>query len=262
MKTVPFLNDTTAYLDEGSGPAILLLHGSGPGASANANWSRTIPALKEARRVIASDLTGFGDSTAGPDTVFSVANWAKQSFALMDALKIDTFSIIGNSLGGRIALEMALDQPKRIEKMVLMGSGGLMLQPTPHLQKLRTYKPSLEAMRELIHDCFLYDPSLSSEQLVEDRYKASAATFANYERMFSADRSTMVLAPDVIATITTPSLVVHGREDKVIPPDNGVQMSRLLPDADLVIFKHCGHWAQFERAADFNVQVRHFFGVS
>jgi pimeloyl-ACP methyl ester carboxylesterase len=258
MKTVPFGSGQTAYLDEGSGPVVLLLHGSGPGASARANWHLTVPALSDARRIIASDLTGFGASTTGSNTEFSVANWSKQSFALLDALKIATFSIIGNSLGGRIAMEMALDQPDRIEKIVFMGSGGLMLQPTPALTKLRTYEPSIAAMGELIRNCFLYDPSLSSEKLIEDRYHASVATFANYSRMFGGDRSTMVVDAERIKTIAAPSLVVHGRDDKVIPPDNGVMLSRLLPNADLCIFKKCGHWAQIERAKDFNAIVRRF----
>jgi pimeloyl-ACP methyl ester carboxylesterase len=259
LKSLPIGTEQTAYLDEGSGPAVLLLHGSGPGASARANWHLTIPALVDARRVIAIDLTGFGASTASDDTEFSVANWAKQSFALLDALGIGTFSIIGNSLGGRIAMEMALDQPERMEKIVFMGSGGLMLQPTPALTKLRTYQPSIAAMGELIRECFLYDASLSSEQLIEDRYKASAATFANYSRMFGGDRSTMIVDAERIKTIAAPSLVVHGRDDKVIPPDNGVMLSRLLPNADLCIFKKCGHWAQIERATDFNAIVRRFF---
>ncbi len=258
LQTVPFGPDQTAYVDEGSGAAVLLLHGSGPGASALANWRLTIPALSDACRVIAPDLTGFGGSTASAETTFHVRSWAQQAFDLLDALNVRTFSIIGNSLGGRIAMEMALTQPERIEKLVLMGSGGLMLQPTPHLMKLRNYQPSIEAMRDLIEDCFLYDPTLSSDELVTARYHASVETFANYQRMFGADRSALVISEERIRTIATPALVVHGREDKVIPPDNGVLLSRLLPNADLCIFRHCGHWAQFERAADFNALVRRF----
>jgi 2-hydroxymuconate-semialdehyde hydrolase len=259
IKSTAFGAEQTAYLDEGSGPVVLLLHGSGPGASALANWRLTIPALSDARRIIAPDLTGYGGSTAGADAVFHPAKWATQSFALLDTLGITTFSVIGNSLGGRIAMEMALDRPERIEKIVFMGSGGLMLQPTPALTKLRQYQPSITAMGELIRDCFLYDATLATEQMIEDRYHASIATFSQYTRMFSADRSALVLPPERIATIAMPSLVVHGRDDKVIPSDNGVMLSRLLPDADLLIFKKCGHWAQFERAADFNAAIRRFF---
>ena len=80
----------------------------------------------------------------------------------------------------------------------------------------------------------------------------SATTFDTYRGMFSADRSGLVLAPEKIATIAAPSLVIHGRDDRVIPPDNGVQISRLLQNADLHVFARCGHWAQFERQDDFN----------
>jgi 2-hydroxymuconate-semialdehyde hydrolase len=247
----------TAYVDRGSGPAVLMIHGSGPGASAISTWRGNFPAL-HAHRAVALDLAGFGSSVPLGEVPYTVPAWARQCFALLDALGIERTSVIGNSLGGRIAMEMALMLPARIEKLVLMGSGGLLVEPTPALRALRAYTPSFENMQRLIADCFLYDPSLASEALVRERYEASVKTFDVYHGMFSADRSGMVLTPERIATIAAPSLVVHGRDDRVIPPDNGVQIARLLQDADLHVFARCGHWAQFERGADFNPLVAEF----
>jgi pimeloyl-ACP methyl ester carboxylesterase len=113
-------------------------------------------------------------------------------------------------------------------------------------------------MRRLITECFLFDASLSTEQMVHERYEASAATFETYRGMFGEDRSGLLVAPERIRSITIPSLVVHGRDDRVIPPANGVRMAELLPDADLHLFARCGHWAQFERAADFNPLIASF----
>ena len=247
-----------AYFDVGSGPAVLGIHGSGPGASAISTWRGNVPALVGNHRVIGIDLAGFGASTTTGDVPYTVPTWAQQCFALLDALGIDEVSLIGNSLGGRISMEMALMQPARMQKLVLMGSGGLLVEPTPALRALREYTPSFENMQRLVTECFLFDPALASDALVRERYDASEKTFATYKGMFTADRSGMVLTPEAIASIATPSLVVHGRDDKVIPPENGVQISRLLNDADLHVFARCGHWAQFERRADFNTLVAAF----
>jgi pimeloyl-ACP methyl ester carboxylesterase len=248
----------TNVVTSGSGTnAVLFVHGSGPGATGMANWRGTLPALPT-HRCVAFDLAGFGESIPRAQVPFTVPTWTKQAFEVMDRLGIDTISVVGNSLGGRIAMQMALDAPERIERLVLMGSGGLLVEPTPALRALREYTPSLENMQHLIEHCFLFDPSLSSPALVRERYETSAATFETYRGMFGEDRSGLLLAPERIASIQAPSLVVHGRDDKVIPPANGVRMAELLPDADLHLFARCGHWAQFERAADFNALIASF----
>jgi 2-hydroxymuconate-semialdehyde hydrolase len=242
----------------GSGAAaVLFIHGSGPGATGMANWRGTLPALPT-HRCVAFDLAGFGMSMPAAPVPFTVPTWTRQAFEVMDQLGFDRFSIVGNSLGGRIAMQMALDAPERIDRLVLMGSGGLLVEPTPALRALREYTPSLENMQHLIEDCFLFDPRLSSPELVRERYETSAATYATYRGMFGEDRSGLLLAPERIASIGARSLVVHGRNDKVIPPANGVRMAELLPDADLHLFARCGHWAQFERAADFNALIAAF----
>lgn len=258
LKHVTLPGVECAYFDEGSGPVVLCIHGSGPGASAVSTWRNNVPALAGTHRVIGLDLVGFGASTAIGDVPYTVPTWAQQCFALLDALGIDTVSPVGNSLGGRIAMEMALMKPARMDKLVLMGSGGLLVEPTPALRALREYTPSFENMQRLVTDCFLYDATLASDALVRERYDASEKTFATYKGMFTADRSGMVLTHEAIASIAAPSLVIHGRDDKVIPPENGVQISRLLADADLHVFARCGHWAQFERKTDFNTLVASF----
>jgi pimeloyl-ACP methyl ester carboxylesterase len=246
----------TNVVTSGSGAsAVLFIHGSGPGATGMANWRGTLPALPT-HTCVAFDLAGFGGSKPAGQVPYTVPTWTTQAFELMDGLGIERFSVVGNSLGGRIAMQMALDKPERIERLVLMGSGGLLVEPA--LRALREYTPSLANMQHLIEHCFLFDPRLSSPELVRERYETSAATYETYRGMFGEDRSGLLLSPERIASIVAPALVVHGRDDKVIPPANGVRMAELLPDADLHLFARCGHWAQFERARDFNALIAAF----
>jgi pimeloyl-ACP methyl ester carboxylesterase len=112
---------TTHYLKAGSGHPLLMLHGSGPGVSGTANWQNNIGALAERFQVFAPDVVGFGDTERPETIVYSLRTWTDHMWAFLDSQGIESASIVGNSLGGRIAMQMATDQPDRITKMVLMG---------------------------------------------------------------------------------------------------------------------------------------------
>ena len=253
----------THYLDAGSGAPVLLLHGSGPGVSARANWQRTIPALARHYRVIAPDLVGFGD-TQRPDGIrYSLRTWIDHVRAFLDALGIGATSLVGNSLGGRIGLGLAAEHPERLEKMVLMGAPGVGMTLTPGLRALRDYQPSEQNMRELLLGCFAVDPAIITDDLVRDRYQASVApgAFEAYRDMFFSPRHAggeLGITEEEVRAIGTRSLLVHGREDKVVPVEVAWNMVRLLPDCDLAVFARCGHWTQIERADDFNALVTRF----
>jgi pimeloyl-ACP methyl ester carboxylesterase len=251
---------TTHYHDIGAGTPVLLLHGSGPGVSALANWRLTIPALAAQHRVLAPDLVGFGYTQRPADIRYSLRTWIDHVWAFLDALDVRRVSIVGNSLGGRIALGMAAERPERLDRMVLMGVPGVGMTFTQGLQALREYQPSLENMRRLLVDCFAVDPSIITDDLVRDRYEASVepGAFETYRAMFFSDKhagSELAITEDEARAITTRSLLVHGREDKVVPVEVAWNMVRLLPDADLAVFARCGHWTQIERAAEFNDRV-------
>lgn len=144
----------THYHDAGDGAPVVLLHGSGPGVSAWANWQHTIPALAQTSRVLAFDLVGYG-ATERPETIrYSLRSWTDHVWAFLDALGLDRVSVIGNSLGGRIALQLAEDDRSRLNKMVLMGSPGVGMTITEGLKALRAYEPSPDNMRALLTDYF------------------------------------------------------------------------------------------------------------
>ncbi len=254
-------NIDTFYHEAGAGDPVLLLHGSGPGVSAWANWQHTIRPLAREFRVLAPDIVGYGASTRPDDVHYSLRTWTDHIMAFMDALDIERASVVGNSLGGRIALAMAEQHPDRVTRMVLMGAPGVGMVVTDGLRALRAYEPSPQNMRRLLTEYFAVDTSIITDDLVRIRYEASADTFDAYRAMFFDPRhagSELGITEEQVLSITTPSLLVHGREDKVVPLEVAWNMVRLLPDADLHVFARCGHWTQIERAAEFNEIVAAF----
>jgi pimeloyl-ACP methyl ester carboxylesterase len=250
----------TSYLEAGAGEPIVMLHGSGPGVSALANWQHNIPTLAQRFRVLAPDIVGFGATERPEDIIYSLRTWTDHVWAFLDAHGITKTAIVGNSLGGRIALQMATDQPDRITKMVLMGVPGAGMTFTEGLAALRAYEPSHDAMRELLRNYFAVDPAMITDDLVEIRYEASIAggAYEAYRAMFFDPRhagSELGITENEVRAIATPTLLVHGREDKVVPLQVSVTMLGLLPNADLHVFSACGHWTQIERADEFSALV-------
>jgi 2-hydroxymuconate-semialdehyde hydrolase/2-hydroxy-6-oxo-octa-2,4-dienoate hydrolase len=250
----------TSYLEAGDGEPVVMLHGSGPGVSAMANWQHNIGALSQRFRVLAPDIVGFGATQRPDDIVYSLRTWTDHVWAFLDAHGIQKTAIVGNSLGGRIALQMATDLPDRITKMVLMGAPGVGMTLTDGLAALRAYEPSHDAMRDLLRNYFAVDPAMITDDLVAIRYEASIAdgAYEAYRAMFFDPRhagSELGITAEEVRAIATPALLVHGREDKVVPMQVSVTMLGLLPNADLHVFSKCGHWTQIERAHEFSALV-------
>ena len=266
-KTIDAGGIETSYLEAGSGETVLMLHGSGPGVSALANWQHNIPTLAQRFHVLAPDIVGFGTTERPEDIVYSLRTWTDHVWAFMDARGMEKARVIGNSLGGRIALQMATDQPDRIAKMVLMGTPGVGMTPTEGLAALRAYEPSHDAMRELLRNYFAVDPAMITDELVQIRYAASIAdgAYEAYRAMFFDPRhagSELGITEDEVRAIATPTLLIHGREDKVVALQVSVAMLGLLPNADLHVFSACGHWTQIERADEFSAVVSDYLGRS
>jgi len=253
----------TNYHDQGAGDPVVMIHGSGPGVSAWANWRLNIGPLAATRRVIAPDMVGFGFTDRPEGAVYGKDLWVRHLVDLMDALGVDRADLVGNSFGGALALAFALRHPDRVRRLVLMGSAGLSFPITPGLEAVWGYTPSIAAMRGLL-DIFAYDRTLVSDELAELRYRASIRPGfqESFAAMFPAPRQIALdaLASDEAALAALPhrALVVHGREDRVIPPEASQRLFALLPDAELHMFGHCGHWTQIEHTARFNRLVSDF----
>ena len=163
----------TNYLEAGAGPPVVLVHGSGPGVTAYANWRLTIPDLAPHFRVLAPDMAGFGFSDK-PDVVANMARWVGQLTGFLDALGIERASVVGNSFGGGIGIRLAVDHPDRVDRLVLMGSVGISFPITEGLDHVWGYQPSPENMRRIL-DYFAYSRELVNDELAEVRYRAALA---------------------------------------------------------------------------------------
>ncbi|MNZ79120.1 2-hydroxymuconate semialdehyde hydrolase [compost metagenome] len=244
------------YHDQGSGEPILLIHGSGPGVTAWANWRGVIPELSRRARVIAPDMLGFGYTQCPAGRKLDPDAWVGQLIGLLDALDIPSVSVVGNSFGGAIALALAHRHPQRVRRLVLMGAVGVSFPISEGLEKVWGYQPSLEAMRELM-GVFAYDQSLINDDLVRMRYEASIRddVQTRFAQLFPAPRQQgveMLALPEAaLRALPHDTLIIHGRDDQVIPLEVSERLLRLIPHAQMHVFGECGHWVQIERAQAF-----------
>jgi len=254
----------TNYHDLGTGYPVVFLHGSGPGVSAWANWNKLFPLLKDKYRIIAPDLAGFGYTERPENAVYDMANWVKQVETLFDALELDDAHLVGNSFGGALAMSIAIRNPKRVNKLVLMGSMGVSFLITYGLDRVWGYEPSLSNMEELL-EIFTYDHSFANEALIKSRYESSIQPGfqESFSSMFPAPRQRRVesMAADEnhIRDISNETLIVHGREDRVIPVENSLRLLDLIHNSELHIFGKCGHWTQIEKTSEFANLICEFF---
>ena len=244
----------TNYIAAGdAGEPLLLVHGSGPGVTAFANWRGVIPDLARHFRCFAPDTLGFGYTDFPSDIEgFAMDRWVAHLIGFMDALEIPQAHFIGNSYGGALTLALATRHPERVGRIVLMGAAGLPFAITNGLEQVWGYQPSLEAMRDLM-TTFAFDPSLVKEEIVRSRYEASIRPGAQeaFGSLFPSPRQRWLDAlatdEDKLRALPHPTLVVHGREDVIVPFQNSVRFHELIPDSELHLFGNCGHWTQIEK---------------
>ena len=252
-------------------PALLLLHGSGPGANASTNWEWQLGELGNDFHVIAPDIIGFGQSSHPEDPPQGLKAFTELRVrtlnALLDAMNIESATFIGNSMGGIISLAFVTTFPDRVARLVLMGGGGAPIPPSPELIKLITFykEPTTEAMANLMTS-FVADPSFFGDNLQEiagerlplalrpEVERSHRATFAKGEPL--------TFPPEVLAGITKPTLVVHGEDDKLIPIAAGEYFAEHLPNVEFDRFPNTGHWLMIEQAQPFADRVRSFMNAS
>ncbi|WP_418002970.1 alpha/beta fold hydrolase [Mycobacterium sp. PDNC021] len=272
--TVTVGNRKIFVAEAGSGPAVMLLHGGGPGASGVTNYSRNIAALAARYRVLVPDMPGYGRSSKGIDKSDPFGCLADAMRGLLDELSISTAHLIGNSYGGAAALRLALDTPGRVGKLVLMGPGGIGTTrglPTAGLNSLLAYYggtgPSREKLAEFIRNYLVYEGDSVPDELIDLRYDASIDPEVVAEPPLSRPSGPFALRTlwrmdltrdSRLASLQTPTLILWGRDDKVNRPSGGPMLQNIMPNAELVMTSRTGHWMQWERAELFNQLVDEF----
>ena len=256
---------------EGGDEAILFLHGAGPGATAWSNWQRALPALGEQYDCLAPDFVGFGDSghpDPAPQGPHGVKAWMRlrinQILSLLDVMGIETTHLVGNSMGGAVALHLLMEAPERFDRVVLMGPAGTTAPITLELQRMLSFyeNPSAAAMARLI-SWFVYDVDALGaelEEIAEERYEAAMRpeVRCSYEAMFSAVPQLSV-PESALRRMHHPFLLVHGADDAIIPLEASYYLAKHLPNFQMHVYGHCGHWTQLEYPDSFNRLLMRFF---
>ena len=246
----------TNYHDVGDGFPLLMIHGSGPGVSAWANWRLVMPELAKRSRVIAPDMVGFGFTDRPAGQKYDMDVWVEQVVGLLDALGIERADLVGNSFGGALALALTIRHPQRVRRLVLMGSVGVPFEITAGLDAVWGYEPSFENMRRIM-DYFAWDRSLVNDELAKLRYEASIRPGfqESFSAMFPAPRQrwvdAMTSSEADIRAIPHETLVIHGRDDQVIPLSTSLTLGNWISRSQLHVFGRCGHWTQIEHSARF-----------
>ncbi|UMB68227.1 alpha/beta fold hydrolase [Mycobacterium paraterrae] len=276
--TVSVADRRIFFAEAGSGQPVIMLHGGGPGASGVSNYSRNIDVLAQHFRVIVPDMPGYGQSSKGVDQSDPFGDLADTIRGLMNEIDIATAHLVGNSYGGAAALRLALDTPDRVDKLVLMGPGGIGTTrglPTVGLTNLLSYYggsgPSRDKLASFIRNYLVYEGASVPDSLIDTRYAASLDPEVVADPPLRRPSGPLALRTlwrmDLtrdkrLTRLTTPTLVLWGRDDKVNRPAGGPMLARMMPHAELVMSSRTGHWLQWERAALFNTLVVDFLSES
>lgn len=255
LETAP--GELTHYHELGEGIPILFLHGSGTGVTAAANWWLNLPQLSAFGRCIAIDSIGYGQTVVPDGTAYGIREWVRHAVRVLDALGIEKTWIVGNSLGGWLAFQFAIDFPERLLGIVSMGTGGAKL--TAALQGHSNPVLTEEGVRKTL-ELFVVDKSLVTDELVALRHQSAlndtaSDRLADVVAARDRDRGELPLDFNVLSKLALPVLLIHGVQDAVIPVARTWELLNVIPHADAHIFSQCGHWSQVERADEFNEVV-------
>jgi 4,5:9,10-diseco-3-hydroxy-5,9,17-trioxoandrosta-1(10),2-diene-4-oate hydrolase len=252
------------YNDIGSGMPVVCLHGGGPGASGWSNFSQNVPSLAAKYRLLLVDMPQFGASQKVLITEGRLTYVARVLKALLDKLEIERPHFIGNSMGAQTAFKFAIDYPERIGRLVAMGNGSITQtvftpRPTEGIKQIHNFYrgmgPTREKLRTLIQT-LVYDASFLTEELLDQRF--AAAGDPETTELWSKNPPPAEDITHLLDRVMCPTLLVWGIEDRFSPIEGGLALLKRLKDARLHVFAQCGHWAQVEKAREFEALVHQF----
>lgn len=258
-----------------AGPPVVLIHGASPDSAA-LSWAASLKALSEGHRVTAPDLPGYGESHA-PDAEHTIESYTDFLAKLMDALVLDRVTLGGISMGGAVALGFTLRWPEKVDKLILVDSHGLggrfphplaiyalaklpLLNKAVSLSLRSSRRVAKRALRNL-----LFAPGTVTDELVDEvldhlrRPGVNRAShhFRRSEVRLRGPRTNHV---EQLGTVRAPTLIVHGRQDGLVPVSCAREAHERMPGSQLIVFEDCGHWPPREHPKEFNRVVSRFIG--
>lgn len=244
------------YHEVGSGFPLIFVHGSGPGASGWSNfWPNAEAIAKAGIRCLVPDMLGYGYSTMTPEPIFTYDDLVRGIAEFADKLGLKEYALVGNSMGGAVAITLALQQPDRVKKLILMAPGGLEAREVyMEMKGIRTMIKAMYApegiTRESLKKIFqlqLFNPALVTDELVEQRFQVAQKQAT---RMFEK-----VIVPnqaDRLAELKQPILGFWGVNDQFCPVSGAMIVAKACKKTKMTMLTECGHWVMVEHAAYFN----------
>ncbi|WGY00411.1 alpha/beta hydrolase [Nocardioides sp. QY071] len=254
--------------EAGTGHPIIMIHGTGPGATGWSNFAPTMTGLSDRYRCIAVTMPGWGASS--PQDLATGRDQGAAIVQLMDALGIERAAFVGNSMGGGVGMIMATKHPDRVSHLITMGSGvwgPAVVGPTGMSEGMQAlfdaYEDPTPARFKRLVSVMCFDPSFATDELAAERAAAAAANPAhlrNWLDLMRAGRGAdgFAEAGRLLPATRVPTLLVHGRDDRTVHFELSLRTLALVPRARLVLLNQCGHWAQLEHAETFNHLVHDF----
>jgi pimeloyl-ACP methyl ester carboxylesterase len=256
--------------EAGSGPPVLLIHGLG---ATKVSFLPTVAALAGSHRTIAVDLPGFGDSAKPIRAAYDAPYFASAMIALLDALQIDCADVVGNSMGGRIAIELGLQFPARVRRLGLLAPSLAWLKPRPWAPYLRLVMPQLGLIQPAPRA--LVEPIIRS-LIPGGREGWTAAGIDEFLRVYltprgraafyAAARNIYLEEPygpagfwTRLPELVPPTLFVWGRRDPLVPARFAQHVRQALPRAEHLVL-NCGHVPQLESPQAAHAALKRFFG--
>jgi 2-hydroxy-6-oxonona-2,4-dienedioate hydrolase len=263
-KRVQTKNWDIHYNDMGEGHPLVLVHGGGPGASGWSNYNPNIPYLAQHFRVLAIDLPGWGQSQP---VAYEDRDNSGVLAEFLETLGIAKAAVVGNSMGGASVIRLAYERPELVSHLITMGSpsgapgmfeaGGL--SEGVKVLERAYFEPSMETVRALT-SIMTFDSSNVSDELIQERLKNIHAQKAHVDNWIGGHgKGPMVrLNQELIPTIVAPTLLMHGRDDRVTHFTHAIRLIGMIRNSRAHIVNRCGHWLQLEHTREFNTMVHRF----
>jgi 2-hydroxy-6-oxonona-2,4-dienedioate hydrolase len=250
------------YHDVGEVEPLLMLQAYGPLPDTTAwfTYHRVIAEFAQSYRCILIDNPNFGKSSP---VVFNEPVhdlYVRQAACVLDSLDIAKVMVVGTSTGGTVALDLALTFPKRVSRLVIgaceasTGGDPYLLSPFPSevarlAHECQSNPPDRDRIRRLLA-ALVYDDAFASDALVRSMYEWRVAE-PQHSESWARSKSIPAGKLSVLSGIAVPTLIIHGRFDRMVPLEGALRLLNYLPEADLVVLDKCGHWPPVERPEEF-----------